>query len=265
MDPAPSAPAVTPRTTRDRARAPVRPARGHGRARASRRRLTAWRSSKTPARPTAPPTRAAPSARSASPPRSASIPARTSARSATAARSRPTTPAAAETRPPVPQPRAGGQVHARVVGYCDRLHNLQAALLLVKLAAPAPPGTRPGARAAGALRFAMLTGRRGVTRPGAGRRRRARLPPLRRDGDEQGRGAASGWESSASSPGSTTRCRCTCSRPTRAGHSMGRLPGRRAAGGAHPVAAHVPGDRSGTAGLRRRGLDHGTLVTGRRR
>ena len=149
----------------------------------------------------------------------------------------------------------------RVVGYCDRLHNLQAALLLRQAAAPRRLERGP-ARGRRRLRFRPGGKARGDGHASSGDMGRGRLSPVRGDGGRQGRGAASDWESEASSPGSTIRCRCTCSLPTRAGVLRGRLPRRRAQGGAHPVAAHVPGDHARAARLRGRGSGAGARLTG---
>ena len=98
----------------------------------------------------------------------------------------------------------------QVVGYCDRLHNLQAALLLVKL--PHLAAWNEARRAAARDYDSALAGRRG---DGHGARANVEavyhLYVVRWT---TGTGCASDWESRASSPGSTTRCRCTCSRPT---------------------------------------------------
>ena len=103
------------------------------------------RSSRTPARPTARSTRGARWARSAASARSPSIPPRTWAPSATAAPCSSNDP---ELAARLRRLRNGGQsdrYRHEVAGINSRLDEMQAAILRVKLAAPARPGPSGGA------------------------------------------------------------------------------------------------------------------------
>ncbi len=136
----------------------------------------------------------------------------------------------------------------QVAGYCDRLHNLQAALLLLKL--PHLAAWNEARRIAARDYDSGLAGRDGVTVTELGATRRGRLSPVRGDGGGQGRGAGATGRAGGRVRDPLSGAAAPAARLREVGICAGRLPRLRAQGGAHALAADVPRDHARAARLR---------------